>query len=69
MHIRAFAYTYIRRDEAFKYIKALSGVLRLGRAGASTDHSSVLFDVDISTGELKRGTLDLSKLSHIPSCV
>jgi hypothetical protein len=34
--------------EAKKYVRALSAVLRLGRKGASTDHSSVLFDCDIS---------------------
>lgn len=35
---------------AQKYVRAESGLLRLGRANASTDHSSILFDVDISTG-------------------
>lgn len=39
-----------------RYVRALSGVLRLGRAGAATDHSSVLFDVDLSSGVVKRGT-------------
>lgn len=39
-----------------KYVRAESGLLRLGRANASTDHSSVLFDVDISTGIIKQGT-------------
>lgn len=38
-----------------KPIRALSGVLRLGRAGAATDHSSVLFDVDLATGIVKEG--------------
>lgn len=42
--------------EAGKYIDARSAVLRLGRAGASTDHSSVLFDVDINTGKILSGT-------------
>ena len=41
---------------AQKYVRAESGLLRLGRANASTDHSSVLFDVDISTGVIKQGT-------------
>lgn len=41
--------------EVIKYVKALSSVLRLGRADASTDHSSVLFDVDIATGKIKKG--------------
>lgn len=43
-------------DSAQKYVHAESGLLRLGRANASTDHSSVLFDVDISTGIIKQGT-------------
>lgn len=38
-----------------QHIKAMSSVLRLGRAGALTDHSSVLFDVDITTGLIKGG--------------
>ena len=42
--------------EAEKYIVARSAVLRLGRAGASTDHSSVLFDVDINSGQVLQGT-------------
>jgi hypothetical protein len=42
--------------EAEKYVKARSAVLRLGRAGASTDHSSVLFDVDINSGKVLKGT-------------
>lgn len=41
---------------ASKSITATSAVLRLGRAGASTDHSSVLFDVDLNTGVIGRGT-------------
>lgn len=39
----------------YKPIRALSGVLRLGRANAATDHSSVLFDVDLATGVIKEG--------------
>ena len=39
-----------------KEIQALSCVFRAGRAGALTDHSSILFDVDLKTGEIKRGT-------------
>jgi hypothetical protein len=45
-------------SEAFRasdYVQALTAVLRLGRAGASTDHSSVLFDVDQDTGVVKKG--------------
>lgn len=37
-------------------IKAQSAVLRLGRKNANTDHSSVLYDVDIATGTIKSGT-------------
>lgn len=42
--------------DASKYVKALSAVFRAGRKGASTDHSSVLFDIDKSTGTILRGT-------------
>jgi hypothetical protein len=38
------------------YVEALSCVFRAGRAGADTDHSSILFDVDVERGILKRGT-------------
>ena len=38
-----------------QYIRPLSSVLRLGRTNANTDHSSVLFDVDMSTGIIKEG--------------
>jgi len=38
-----------------QHIKAMSSVLRLGRAGALTDHSSVLFDVDDESGVIKGG--------------
>lgn len=41
--------------EAKTVIRAESAVLRLGRSNAVTDHSSVLFDVDISTGIIKEG--------------
>ncbi len=44
------------KDKVDKYITPLSGVLRLGREGASTDHSSVLFDVDINKGTVLAGT-------------
>ena len=60
-------------------IKALSAVLRLGRSGALTDHSSVLFDVgvpdnysptnsknDPSLGRIQRGMTNAHwyKLGH-----
>ena len=38
-----------------EYIRPLSAVIRLGREGASTDHSSVLFDVDMHTGIIGEG--------------
>lgn len=37
-------------------ITALSCVFRAGRQNAITDHSSVLFDVDVNTGEILYGT-------------
>jgi hypothetical protein len=37
-------------------VKALSCVFRAGRAGAATDHDSILFDVDVKTGTIKGGT-------------
>lgn len=41
---------------AKKYIKPLSAVLRLGRSNANTDHSAVLFNVDIKSGAIGVGT-------------
>ena len=37
-------------------ITALSCVFRAGRQGADTDHSSILFDVDVATGQFRGGT-------------
>ena len=37
-------------------VSHLSCVFRAGRAGAATDHSSILFDVDCSSGVLGHGT-------------
>jgi len=37
-------------------ITLLSACWRAGRAGADTDHKSVLFDVDLPTGEIRGGT-------------
>ena len=37
-------------------ITALSCVFRAGRAGARTDHVSILFDVDVATGVILGGT-------------
>ncbi len=36
-------------------MKAVSSVLRLGRSGAMTDHSSVLFNVDLASGKVGQG--------------
>jgi len=45
------AATAIAGMSSSDHIKAMSCVLRLGREGASTDHQSVLFDVDIASSE------------------
>ena len=37
-------------------VEVLSACFRAGRAGASTDHSCVMFDVDVATGDIRRGT-------------
>ena len=37
-------------------VTALSCVFRAGRKNASTDHDSILFDVDVTTGEILGGT-------------
>ena len=37
-------------------ITALSCVFRAGRAGAATDHDSILFDIDPKTGTILKGT-------------
>ena len=39
----------ISKDGPGTFITVFSSVLRLGRAGASTDHSAVFFDVDKKT--------------------
>lgn len=48
-------------DEGFSalpvdHIQALSCVFRAGRAGAATDHASILFDVDAETGRIREGS-------------
>ena len=40
---------------AADFVTPRCAVLRLGRAGAATDHSSILFDVDITTGVIRDG--------------
>jgi len=37
-------------------VTALSCVFRAGRANAKTDHSSIIFDIDTSTGVIAKGT-------------
>jgi hypothetical protein len=56
-----------------QHIRAESAVLRLGRMHAQTDHSSILFDVDIATGIIQGGTtnahwyqLGLDKVQKTP---
>lgn len=44
---------FIKKEEGA--VKAISSVLRLGRSEALTDHSSVLFNVDIHTGVIGQG--------------
>eukprot|EP00596_Hydrurales_sp_CCMP1899_P009200 CAMPEP_0119038600 /NCGR_PEP_ID=MMETSP1177-20130426/7612_1 /TAXON_ID=2985 /ORGANISM="Ochromonas sp, Strain CCMP1899" /LENGTH=175 /DNA_ID=CAMNT_0007001401 /DNA_START=882 /DNA_END=1406 /DNA_ORIENTATION=- len=46
-------------------IKATAAVLRLGRSGALTDHSSVLFDVGIYTGKNEKGQAIKGQLGEI----
>lgn len=46
------------QDKIANYIKVESGVLRLGRVNAKTDHSSVLFDVNLETGEINKGAVN-----------
>lgn len=43
-------------DSSAPSVRSLSCVFRAGRAGASTDHASILFDVDLSTGKILQGT-------------
>mmetsp|Transcript_7536 Transcript_7536/g.9844 ORF Transcript_7536/g.9844 Transcript_7536/m.9844 type:complete len:455 (+) Transcript_7536:155-1519(+) len=55
-----------------KCVKALSCVFRAGRKGAATDHDAILFDVDVNTGLIQRGTVNANwyKLgaSAVASC-
>lgn len=39
--------------------QALSCVFRAGRKGAMTDHDAILFDVDLATGTIRRGTTNM----------
>jgi hypothetical protein len=41
-----------------KQIEAFSCVFRAGRAGAATDHDAILFDVDLTTGVIKEGSVN-----------
>jgi hypothetical protein len=40
-------------------VAALSCVFRAGRSGAATDHDSILFDVNRTTGEIRKGTTNM----------
>ena len=42
-------------EQASMFVSAATAVLRLGRANASTDHSSVLFEVDMKNGRIGKG--------------
>merc|ERR1712157_328545 len=44
------------QDQDNNNIEALSCVFRAGREGASTDHDSILFDVNIKNGKIQYGT-------------
>jgi len=44
------------KDHKVEDVTALSCVFRAGRKNASTDHDSILFDVDVSTGLIGGGT-------------
>lgn len=44
--------------ESEQPVEAFSCVFRAGRAGASTDHDAILFDVDLKTGVIKDGTIN-----------
>jgi len=46
----------LNRQATVSDVKSLSCVFRAGRAGADTDHSSILFDVDVKTGLIRGGT-------------
>lgn len=39
-----------------KKVTALSCVFRAGRAGASTDHVAIMFDIDVTTGSVLHGS-------------
>jgi len=56
------------RDE----IRALSCVFRAGRKDALTDHDSILFDVDMKTGKILKGSTNSNwykiGLSNVVSC-
>ena len=45
----------VTEDDASTHVFVLSAVLRLGRENAVTDHSSVMFDVDIPSSRVRKG--------------
>ncbi len=44
--------------EIEQYIRAETAVLRLGRMNAATDHSSILFNVNLESGEIEPGQIN-----------
>jgi hypothetical protein len=53
---QSYASIHPQNEPRINDISALSCVFRAGRKGASTDHSSILFDVDVNTGIIGGGT-------------
>ncbi len=53
---QSYASIHPENEAKIEDINALSCVFRAGRKGASTDHSSILFDVDVNTGLIGGGT-------------
>ena len=49
----------VRRTGMARPVEAIACVFRAGRAGAATDHDSILFDVDVRTGVIGRGTTNM----------
>lgn len=73
MRVITTSSSFLREDKEVDdvtSIKAVSAVLRLGRSGALTDHSSVLFDVgvpsDFSSNNNKKDSKQSKKGSELP---
>ena len=63
--------TYQKRElpDRASSVKALSCVFRAGRKGALTDHDSILFDVDVQSGLIRRGTTNANWYQLGPKAV